>query len=327
MASATNKPNEYRRFPQVTSSQDLLDTSRVHIIMNPNVLIVIPCYNEEVTIGSVVLRAYTYGDHVVVIDDGSTDRTADIAMLAGAEVIRHGVNKGKGAGVKTAFEHGKRVNANILVLIDGDGQHNPDEIPRLIAPLLNYEADVVNGSRFLEKDRHHVPVYRRIGQEVLTLLTNAGSGRKVTDSQSGFRAFSRKTFDCFSFKETGMGIESEMLMDAASANLQIKEVQIDVRYDVAGSTFNPVTHGFQVMGTVIKRLVRPRQPLISGIPGLLLLIAGIAMFNVLMLELWNIINDTVLDYAIIAVLSIVLGVLAYNLFATRKSVNIGQAGR
>ena len=295
--------------------------------MNPNILIAVPCYIEEVTIGSVVLRAYSYGDHVVVIDDGSTDRTADIAMLAGAEVIRHGVNKGKGAGIKTAFEHAKRVNANILVFLDGDGQHNPDEIPRLIAPLLSYEADIVNGSRFLEKDHHHVPAYRRIGQEVLTLLTNAGSGRKVTDSQSGFRAFSRKTFDSFSFTETGMGIESEMLMDAASANLQVKEVQIDVRYDVEGSTFNPVTHGIRVVGTVIKRLVRPRQHLISGIPGLLLLITGIAMFNVLMLMLLSMMNDIVIDYAIIAVLSIVFGVLAYILLAARKPENIDQAGR
>ncbi len=118
------------------------------------------------------------------------------------------------------------------MLIDGDGQHDPDEIPVLLAPILKGEADMVNGSRFLAQNGNHVPAYRRVGQEVLTMATNAGSHSNITDTQNGFRAFSKKTFNSFSFGQSGMAIESEMLMDASKAELRIKEVPIDVRYDV-----------------------------------------------------------------------------------------------
>ncbi len=167
-------------------------------------------------------------------------------------------------------------NADVLVLIDGDGQHNPDEIPLLIRPILNKEADLVNGSRFLKDangngNGNHVPKYRRVGQEVLTMATNTGTKQNITDTQNGFRAFSRKTFNCFSFKQNGMAVESEMLMDAAGANMTIKEVPIDVRYDVKGSTYNPVTHGVGVLNKVIGLVAERRPMMFFCVPGALLM--------------------------------------------------------
>lgn len=238
-------------------------------------VVAIPAYNEEVAIGSIVLGARKYAEKVVVIDDGSKDRTAEIAMLAGAEVITHPVNMGKGKGIKDAFRYARDNNAEILVLIDGDGQHDPGEIPSLIEPILSGEADVVNGSRFIVPNGNHVPAYRRVGQEVLTMVTNVGCRRKLTDSQNGYRAFARNAFTCFSFEHTGMAIESEMLIDASYADLRIKEVQIDVRYDVAGSTYNPVFHGLSVLTTTARIIAKRRPLLIFGSSGIVLLALGV----------------------------------------------------
>ncbi len=226
------------------------------------VLVAIPCYNEEIAISGIVLRAKKYADYILVIDDGSTDRTAELAEISGAHVLRHYNNRGKGAGIRHAFHYARMSGADALVLIDGDGQHDPDEIPSLLAPIINGEVDIVNGSRFLSKKQNHVPKFRRIGQEILTLATNFGSNMKLTDSQNGFRAFSKKTFNGFSFNETGMGIESEMIIDAAKAQFTIKEVPINVRYDIQGSTYNPVVHGFSVLFSTLK-IIAKRRPLLS----------------------------------------------------------------
>ncbi len=139
------------------------------------ILVAVPCLNEEVSIGSIVLRSLQYANEVLVIDDGSSDKTAVIAKLAGAEVIKHEKNMGKGAGIKDAFDYAKDVNADILILIDGDGQHNPDEIPQLIKPIIDGGVDIVNGSRFLIKNGFHIPAYSRVGQEVLTMVTNSST--------------------------------------------------------------------------------------------------------------------------------------------------------
>lgn len=241
------------------STRKLRSTEGWHVKANTRVIVGIPAYNEEIAIGSIVLRSFQYVDTVIVIDDGSKDKTAEVAKLAGAEVITHETNQGKGAGISDIFAYANRVGADAVVLIDGDGQHNPDDMPELLEPILKDEADMVIGSRFITKDHHSVPIYRRVGQEVLTLATNKAAGFRVTDTQSGFRAFARKALNCFTFGEKGMGIESEMLVDAGKVNLRIKEVQVDMRYDVKGSTYNPVTHGFSVLFSVLKIAVLKRS--------------------------------------------------------------------
>ena len=214
-------------------------------------IVIIPALNEEAAIGSIVERSLQYADDVLVIDDGSTDDTFEIASNAGARVIKHHTNQGKGVSLKDAF--GEVSAYDVVVTIDGDGQHNPDEIPVLIAPIIDGRADLVNGSRYLNGFDENTPAYRRVGQRVLDIATNVTSGTSVTDSQSGFRAFSGKTISCYKFRDPGFGVESEMIADAAENNLRIIEVPITVKYDVENSsTKGPVTHGVGVLLKIIK---------------------------------------------------------------------------
>ena len=236
---------------------------------------ILPAYNEELCISGIILGSKKYVDRVIVIDDGSSDNTTEIAELAGAEVIKHPSNIGKGAALKTGFEAAKE--SEIIVTLDSDGQHNPEEIPKLITPLIKGEADIVNGSRYINGDKKNTPSYRRLGQTVLDKATNLGSGLKITDSQSGFRAFARHTLPVFRFNCSDFSIESEMLMDAANAGLQIKEVEIGVRYDVDGSTKNPVSHGISVLMRIIDDL-QFRKPLFYfALPGAIITLLGIVL--------------------------------------------------
>lgn len=209
-------------------------------------IVIIPAFNEQAAIGDVVRKSLQYADDVLVVDDGSADDTSQIASDAGASVLRHPTNFGKGVSLRDAF---KKVDGyDIVVTIDGDGQHNPDEIPVLIKPIEENEADFVNGSRYINGFDENTPAYRRVGQRVLDIATNVTAGTSVTDSQSGFRAFSGKTINCYKFRDPGFGIESEMIADAAENNLRILEVPITVKYDVENSsTKGPVTHGVGVL--------------------------------------------------------------------------------
>lgn len=219
-------------------------------------IVIIPAFNEEAAIGSIVEKSLKYCDEVLVIDDGSSDNTSNIAKDVGAKVIRHSTNQGKGVALKDAFN--QVTGYDVVVTIDGDGQHNPSEIPSLIKPILEGRADLVNGSRYMDGFDEDTPAYRRVGQRVLDIATNITSGTSVTDSQSGFRAFKGDTIKYYRFRDTGFGIESEMLADAAENNLKILEVPITVRYDVENSsTKGPVTHGGGVLiKIVIDKIIR-----------------------------------------------------------------------
>jgi glycosyltransferase involved in cell wall biosynthesis len=238
----------------------------------------IPSYNEEIAIGSLVLRASQYADKVVVLDDGSADRTADVARLAGAEVVQHDNNLGKGAALRDLFAYATQCDVDVLVIIDGDGQHNPDDIPLLVSPVVSGEADFVIGSRYLT-GKSDTPSYRRFGQLVLDKFTRVGSRRDlpVTDTQSGFRAFSMKTAHIFKFTSNKLGIESEMLMDAAKAQVRIKEVDVSVRYDVGRSSTNPMAHGLEVLVGVLRNIEFNKPLLAFTAPGFLLIGIGLAL--------------------------------------------------
>ncbi|AFV24617.1 glycosyl transferase family protein [Methanolobus psychrophilus R15] len=241
------------------------------------VVAAIPAFNEEIAIGSVIARARQYVDEVLVIDDGSTDNTCRVAEIMGATVLRHSQNAGKGMALRTAFEWAMDKQVDILVTLDADGQHNPDEIPRIIEPILWQKADMVNGARFLKGHIIKVPRYRRFGQEILTHATNMTANVKLNDSQSGFRAFSKATFPSFRFNNNGMGVESEMISDATAAGFKITEVPISCRYDVEGSTFNPVKHGMNVLGSIINQFERKHPLLYFGVPGLIMFVIGLAL--------------------------------------------------
>lgn len=234
---------------------------------------ILPAYNEEVSIGSIVLGAKRHVDNVIVIDDGSTDKTLILAELAGAEVIKHSSNQGKGAALKTGFKAAE--NADIIVTMDGDGQHNPEDIKKLVEPLIKGEADIVNGSRYLNGKNNDTPGYRRLGQTVLDKATNIRSGLNITDTQSGFRAFAHHTLPVFKFSKSGFGIESEMLMEAADSGLDIKEVEIKVRYDINSSTEGPFSHGFGVLFSILNEIELERPLIYFSLPGLIITIIGL----------------------------------------------------
>ena len=234
---------------------------------------ILPAYNEQISIGSTVLSAKKHSDRVIVVDDGSTDNTADIAEIAGAEVLKHRENLGKGAALKTGFD---AVNdSDIIVTVDADGQHNPAQIPLLIEPIINGEADVVNGSRYLNGGEKNTPRYRRVGQSVLDIATNINGRTHITDSQSGFRAFAIHSLPAFKFRQNGFGIESEMLTEASNAGLRIKEVEIGVRYDVANNKRNPISHGVGVLIKVINDMEFNRPLYYFTMPGLILILIGL----------------------------------------------------
>jgi glycosyltransferase involved in cell wall biosynthesis len=235
------------------------------------IVAVIPAFNEEVAIGSVVLLTGEHVDEVIVVDDGSADRTAHVAEMAGARVIRHHRNLGKGAALKTGFE---AADADVIVTLDADAQHNPAEIPKLVEPIVRGEADVVNGSRYLHGRDENTPRYRRVGQKILDRATNISTGLDITDTQSGFRAFSSASIPHFRFRDPGFVVESEMLADAAEAGLRIVEVEVGVRYDVDGSTRNPISHGVSVLLRIIGDLELKRPLYYFTLPGLIIGITG-----------------------------------------------------
>ncbi|AKB18812.1 glycosyltransferase (family 2) [Methanosarcina sp. WWM596] len=242
-----------------------------------NITVILPAFNEEVSIGSIVLLTRHYADNVIVVDDGSSDRTAAVARKAGAHVIVHETNTGKGGALKTGFTAAAALGADIIVTMDSDGQHNPSEIPRLVAPIIDGYAEMVNGSRYLNHTDKNTPVYRRVGQAILDTATNMNSGLKITDSQSGFRAFAGSIKDVFRFNAKGMAIESEMLADAGRSGLRIKEVEIGVRYDVDGSTMSPIKHGLGVLVMVLKDIEFNRPLYYLTAPGIVLGSGGLVM--------------------------------------------------
>ncbi len=277
---------------------------------NLHVVICIPAYNEAKSIADIVRKAKSYANDVIVCDDGSVDDTYSIARRAGALVVRHPVNRGYGAAIKTLFRVAKERNADVMVTIDSDGQHNPDQIPAVIGPILNEGFDIVIGSRFLtDSDRKRVPGYRSFGIRTITRFAQLASYNDITDAQSGFRAYSKNALAKIDLIEEGMAVSTEILMRAGEKNLLIKEVPITVSYEVENSsTHNPVSHGLGVLATII-RFMSLRHPLaFYGLPGLVfLIISGMYMFNAL--ELFSDTRYVSTNMVIISIGTAVIGVV------------------
>lgn len=246
------------------------------------VIAAMPAFNEELYIAKTILQAQEFVDRVVVVDDGSTDETARIADRVGATVIRHPENRGYGASLSTIFEAARALDADALVVLDADGQHNPMEIGRVLEPVLRDEADVVIGSRFLEDTpSDHIPRYRQVGMKVLDTATSLVGGVQVTDTQSGFRAYGRRAIETVRLLGDGMSAGSEILIQASDRNLAIAEVPINVRYDIEDtSTEHPVKHGVKVLYDIVA-LVGYRRPLIAfGIPGAAFVSLGMILASI-----------------------------------------------
>lgn len=277
----------------------------------PKTMAAIPAFNEEKTIGSVLIGTQMYVDEVVVVDDGSTDGTGKIAEQAGATVLRHEENRGYGASIRTCFEYARHNGAEILITLDGDGQHRPELIPRVADPVSRGAADICIGSRFVEGDRvGKVPLYRRVGIGVLTKITNLGTHRnhKLRDAQSGFRAYSKRALETLDPREVGMGAGAEILWDADKQGMRIIEVPMEIDHDGEGSTHGPVRHGLSVIGSMIRYIETEHALLSFGVPGLVFLVIGLGL-GVYVADSFYATQELAVGLALVTVLLLVLGML------------------
>lgn len=273
-------------------------------------IVCIPAFNEAANIANIVTAAREYADEVIVCDDGSSDYTGEKASAAGATVVKHAVNKGYGGAIKTLFGAAKERNADVMVTIDSDGQHDPQQIPSVIEPIVSCGYDIVIGSRFLKnEDRKKVPAYRSFGIKAITRLAQMTYHRNLTDAQSGFRAYGRRALNEIELTEEGMAVSTEILMRAGQADLMIKEVPISVRYDVEdGSTHNPITHGVGIILTIIRYLSIYHPLSFYGLPGLALLAVSGLHVN-WALELFSSTRYVSTNLILIAVGSAVIGMM------------------
>jgi len=268
----------------------------------------IPAYDEEYVIDKLVKESLNYVDRVDVCDDGSKDDTSINAKNAGALVIRHEKNRGKGAAMKSLFQYAKEIGADVVVTIDGDGQFLPKEIPKLMVQVLEGKADVVIGYRF--DDNAEMPSYRKIGNKFLDKMTNLASELPFRDTQSGFRAYSKKAIESIQFVTDGFGADSEILVDASRKGLKIAEEKVTVLYNtgVKTSTKNPISHSSDVIGSLIE-LVALRHPLkYLGIPGFILLIIG-TVYSVVVISIFNDTRYFSIPSTFVALGSLIVGLM------------------
>ncbi len=284
------------------------DQAGANYPFNDRVVAVIPAYNEERFIGSVVLQVRQYVDEVIVVDDGSTDHTAAIARLAGASVVRHEVNLGKGAALNTGFRKARELFLpGVVVILDGDWQHRPEDLPKVITPVLAGEADLVIGSRYL-KQESDVPVSRILGHWGFTTLVNLLSGTASTDSQSGFRAFSLRAVERITFSSSGFSVESEMQFLARDYNLKVVEVPITIRYEDKPKR-SVVAHGLKVLNGILRLIGQSRPLVFFTTPGFLILMMGLFV-GLWVVHTYSVYQQLAVGTALLAVLFCFIGTLA-----------------
>ena len=267
----------------------------------------IPAYNEEKNIPKIITKLKKITDSIIVCDDGSSDMTSEIAKNLGVIVISHKKNMGYGAAIRTIFEKSAEIGSDILVTFDADGQHRVEDISRVLRPLENSEADIVIGSRFLGK-QSNVPNYRKLGIKVITQVTNSSIKTKLTDSQSGFRAYSKQVLSKISLSEIGMGISTEILIKASSGGLRITEVPITILYSGDTSTHNPVSHGTSVLFSTIKFTSIEHPLKFYGIPAVIFLTIGM-IFTSLAVQYYVDVGRLNTDLTLIGAGTILIGII------------------
>ncbi len=249
------------------------------------IVIGIPAFNEERNIASILIKLKKISEYIIVCDDGSNDLTAEISEELGAVVIKHEKNFGYGAAIKTIFLKAREINADILITFDADGQHRIEDIEKVLEPIKNNIADVVIGSRFLN-DTQNIPKYRKVGIRAITELTNLTGGTKITDSQSGFRAYNKKILENVKPTESGMGVSTEILIKTQKSGFKIFEVPITIVYEGDTSTHNPVSHGSSVIFSTLKYVAIERPLTFYGIPLVIFLCIG-CFFSIWALQIFG----------------------------------------
>ena len=291
------------------------------------IIVGIPAFNEEKNIAVLIIQLKKIADKIIVCNDGSTDLTSKIAEELGATVINHKKNLGYGAAIRSIFLKSKDLDGDILVTFDADGQHRIEDINKVINPIINGESDLVIGSRFLDESEKEVPKYRKVGIKVITKITNATIKKQLTDSQSGFRAYSKKVLNELNPSELGMGISTEILIKASAKNFRISEVPIKIIYNGDTSTHNPISHGSSVLLSTIKFTSIEHPLKFYGIPSMIFFAIGL-LFTSLSIEYYADIgrlntNLTLIGAGsiLIAVVLLLTGILLYSLVSVVREKN------
>jgi len=287
----------------------------------------IPAYNEEKNIASIIIKLKNIADTIIVCNDGSTDSTSEIAKKLGAVVIDHPKNLGYGAGINSILKKSKELNSEILVTFDADGQHRIEDIKKVVEPIEQHVADVVIGSRFLDEAKEKIPGYRKLGINIITKVTNSTLKEKITDSQSGFRAYNNDVISKLNISDIGMGISTEILIKASSLDFKITEVPILVSYDGDTSTHHPVSHGTSVLFSTIKYTSIEHPLKFYGIPSLIFFIIGLS-FTSLSIQYYTEIgrinaNITIIaaGTVLIAIVLLITAILLYSLVSVVRENN------
>ena len=273
--------------------------------MNPT--IGIPAYNEEKNIGKIITSLKKITNSIIVCDDGSSDMTSKIATELGATVIKHEKNKGYGAAINSIFKKCNEDGTDVLVTFDADGQHRIEDLEQILKPIIENQADIVIGSRFLD-EKSDVPNYRKLGIKVITQVTNASIKQKLTDSQSGLRAYNKKVLETIQLSDIGMGISTEILIKASSKGYKITEVPIKISYLGDTSTHNAVTHGTSVLISTIKFTSIEHPLKFYGIPSVIFLIIG-SIFTYFTVSFYAEIGRLNPNLALLAMGTILIGIV------------------
>ena len=234
----------------------------------------IPAYNEEKNIAKIIVKLKKMVDQILVCDDGSTDSTRAIAESLGAIVINHPKNLGYGSAIRSIFLKAKEINAELLVTIDADGQHKIEDVKKVTKPIVDGQADISIGSRFLEEG-DNAPKYRKLGINIITKVTNSSLSEKITDAQSGFRAYNKKVLQSLTPSDSGMGISTEILIKSSNLGLKIAEVPTEIQYEGETSSQNPISHGTGVLISTLKYISIERPLVFYGIPSFIFFIIGL----------------------------------------------------
>jgi glycosyltransferase involved in cell wall biosynthesis len=270
----------------------------------------IPAFNEAKNIAAIITELKKITDSIVVCDDGSSDLTAEISEKLGVTVIKHEKNMGYGAAINSIFKKCIEIRSDVLVTFDADGQHRIDDLEKVLQPIKKNQADVVIGSRFLD-NKSDVPNYRKVGIKIITKVTNASIKKKLTDSQSGFRAYNRQVLTQINPSDIGMGISTEILIKASSKGLRITEVPIKILYPENTSTHNAISHGTSVLISTIKFTSIEHPLKFYGIPSLIFLILG-SIFTYLAVEYYVDVGRLNPNLTLIGMGTVLIGIVLLN---------------
>ncbi len=287
----------------------------------------LPAYNEEKNIAKIIVQLKKVADQIIVCDDGSTDLTSRIAESLGTIVIKHPKNLGYGSAIRSIFLKAREINSEILVTIDSDGQHKIEDVEKVVKPVIDGRADISIGSRFLDKD-DNAPKYRKLGINIITKVTNSSLSEKITDSQSGFRAYNNKVLQALSPSDSGMGISTEILIKSSNLGFKIAEVPTEIQYEGDTSSQNPVSHGTGVLLSTLKYISIERPLRFYGIPSFIFFAIGLT-FTFLSIQFYADVGRLSTNLTLVAagtlLIAIILAITAILLYSLVSVVREGQA--